>query len=112
MIESYSFGQIKIGGKLYTSDVIIFPGRVYDLWWRKEGHQLIVDDLKDVWQAEPEMLVVGTGYYGLMKVSKEVNEYVTARKIELSVEKTKEACQTYNRLISAKRVVAALHLTC
>ena len=46
LIESYSFGKISINGKIYHSDVIIFPDRVYDSWWRKEGHILHLEDLK------------------------------------------------------------------
>lgn len=99
-------------GRLYISDVIIFPDHVNDHWWRKEGHRLSVEDLVDVWQAGPEMLVVGTGYYGLMKVLDEVREYVAAKSVELIVENTKRACQTFNRLSSEKKVVAAFHLTC
>ncbi|RLI30667.1 hypothetical protein DRO48_02760, partial [Candidatus Bathyarchaeota archaeon] len=45
-IEAYGFGYIVVDGKRYTSDVIIFPDRVMDGWWRKEGHRLYVDDLK------------------------------------------------------------------
>ena len=112
LIESYSFGKIKINSKLHTSDVIIYPDHVDDHWWRKEGHRLDIDDLKDVWQAKPEILIVGTGYYSFMKVPNEVKEYVTSRNIELIVENTKEAYKTYNRLTSTRRTVAAFHLTC
>ena len=112
LIESYSFGRIKVDSKSYATDLIIFPDHVYDRWWRKEGHRLSTDDLKDVWQAEPEVLIVGTGYYGLMKVPGEVKQQLTARNIELIVENTKEAWQTYNRLASMKKVVAVFHLTC
>ena len=33
-------------------------------------------------------------------------------KVELVVEPTEQACQTYNRLSAVRRTVAALHLTC
>lgn len=112
MIESYDFGRMTINGKRYTSDVIIFPDHINASWWRKEGHNLSIDDLKDVLQAEPQVLVVGTGYHGYMKVPDEVKEYLMSKKIELIVESTREAYRTYNRLASTKRVVAAFHLTC
>ena len=47
MIDSYSFGEIVINGKRYTSDVIIFSDSVDDNWWRKSGHLLHKDDLKE-----------------------------------------------------------------
>ena len=112
LIESYSFGRMKVDGKSYAADLIIFPDHVYDRWWRKEGHKLSVDDLKDVWQAAPEVLIVGTGCYGLMKVPSEVKGQLSAKNVELIVENTKEAWQTYNRLAPVKKVVAALHVTC
>lgn len=63
LIDSYEFGRIAVDGKNYTSDVIIFPDKVLDGWWRKNGHSLHLQDLKKVLEAEPkpEVLVVGTG---------------------------------------------------
>ena len=112
MIESYDFGQIVINGKRYTSDLIIFLDHIKDSWWRREGHHLSMDDLKEVVQAKPEVLIVGTGFHGFMNVPNEVKEYFVTKKIELIVENTKDACKTYNRLAKSKRVVAAFHLTC
>lgn len=112
LIESYRFGQIKVDGKQYTSDVIIYPDHVDDHWWRNEGHRLSINDLKDVWQARPEMLIVGTGYSSLMKVPDEVRDYVASKNVELVVESTRDAYKTYNRLVSTKRIVATFHLTC
>ena len=115
MIDSYEFGAIVIKGKRYTSDVIIFRDRVFDGWWRREGHRLYVEDLKEVLSAEPqpEVLVVGTGYSGLMKVSHGVEEVLKSNRIELIAQPTKQACQTFNDLLkSGRRVVAAFHLTC
>lgn len=112
MIESYNFGQIIINGRKYIRDVIIFPDNVKDGWWRKEGHRLSLEDLKEVFEAKPEVLVIGTGYSGLMKVPQGVRDYVKSKNIELVVENTRHACQTYNRLCRSRKVVAAFHLTC
>ena len=115
LIDSYKFGSIVVDGRGYRSDVIVFPDRVLDGWWRREGHHLFVEDLKEVFEAEPkpEVIVVGTGNSGLMKVSSEVEETLRSSGIELVAESTKEACRTFNELLkSGRRVVAALHLTC
>jgi hypothetical protein len=63
-ISGYRFGTIEIDGRTYTSDVIITPERVIDAWWRQRGHALSVADLKDVMAARPDVLLVGTGYFG------------------------------------------------
>lgn len=64
MIDSYEFGTIVIRGKRYRSDIIIFPESVLDGWWRREGHSLHIEDLKEILNGEPqpEMLIVGTGF--------------------------------------------------
>ena len=113
MIDSYGFGRITINGKRYTNDVIVFSDRVKDNWWRKEGHRLQVEDIETVVGGKPEILVVGTGYYGLVKIPVETIEYLKSKGVELIAQKTRDACTTYNRLVeSGKKVIAALHLTC
>lgn len=112
MIDSYDFGRIVIDGKRYNSDLIVFPEKVRDGWWRKEGHRLQIEDLKDVLEAKPEVLVVGTGYSGMMTVPPETRRYVESKGIQLIAQKTAEACKTFNRLVKSRKVVAALHLTC
>ncbi len=112
VIDSYQFGLIVVSGKKYTSDVIIFPDRVKDNWWRKTGHQLCLNDIAEVITKNPEVLVVGTGTSGLMKVLPEVERGVEAQGIKLIVEATDKACHAYNHVCHSQRVVAALHITC
>ncbi len=112
IIDSYQFGQIVVNGKKYASDVIIFSDRVKDNWWRKTGHQLCLEDIAEVITGNPEVLVVGTGASGLMKVLPEVREVIDAGANKLIVESTDKACNTYNQLCCSQRLIAALHLTC
>ncbi len=111
-IDSYNFGQIVINGRKYTSDVIIFPDRVQGDWWRNDSHELTLKDISGIMNESPEILLVGTGAPGLMRVLPEVEREAEARDIQLIVQPTGEACETYNQLSQAQRVVAALHLTC
>jgi len=113
MIEHYEFGRIVIDGKSYSSDVIIYPDRVDPDWWREEGHRLSPVDLWEVVRAKPEVLVVGTGYSGLMDVPPETMKHLQEHGIKVIVQRTTQACQTYNRLTKeGKKAIAALHLTC
>jgi hypothetical protein len=75
-------------------------------------HRLQIADLKEVLEAKPEVLVVDTGYSGMMTVPSETRKYIESEGIQLIVQKTAEACQTFNHLIESRNVVAALHLTC
>ena len=64
MIDSYSFGKIVVDGQSYTSDLILYPDKIDDKWWRKSGHLLLKEDLKDIIHFNPDILIVGTGAYG------------------------------------------------
>jgi len=110
-IEGYRFGEIIIDGEKYTHDVIIFPERVTS-WWRKTGHAVEVADIGAVMAARPEMLIIGTGAYGAVRVSPEVETFLSSRGVKLIAAPTAEACDQYNRLREKHRLVAAVHLTC
>ncbi len=112
MIENYSFGQILIDGKKYNSDLIIFKDHIYDSWWRKEGHNLNINDIKEIIKKKPEILIIGTGYFSLMKVSTDLINYLESIGIKTIVTKTKDACDEYNTLYKKKNTIAAFHLTC
>ena len=112
-IDSYRFGEMVVEGKRYTADVIVFPESVQTHWRRAEGHALALGDLDTVVEAEPEVLVVGTGNPGYLRVLPETEAYLRQQGIRLLAEPTAQAWQTYNRLASGTaKVVAAFHLTC
>jgi hypothetical protein len=111
-IEYYSFGKITIDGRKYTSDVIIYPDKVDSSWWRKEGHKLQIVDLTEVINAVPEVLVIGTGYSGVMVVPKETVSHLESKGITVYIERTTRAVELFNELQKDKTTVAALHLTC
>jgi len=112
MIESYSFGKMKVDGEVYTSDLILLPGQVLPNWWRKEGHRLSLSDLKEVLSASPSVLVVGTGAYGYMAVPEELKKALSQKGIRLIVQKTDAAARAHNELCKKEKVAGAFHLTC
>ena len=94
-IGSYSFGCIEIDGQTFTSDVIILPTGVKADWWRDE------------------VLVVGQGAHGLMKVADETHANLNQAGIETIWMPTAQAVEAYDeRAARGDNVVAALHLTC
>lgn len=111
-IESYSFGRMVIDGKTYTQDLIIYPGRIQESWWRKDGHSVGPDDIKEILKEKPEVLVVGKGSPGMMNVLSQTKEILQVAKITLIEEPTEKAVETYNRLSKTSRVCGAFHLTC
>ena len=112
-ITDYEFGSLEIDGRAFTSDVIVFPNKVIDHWWRKEGHSLAVEDLAEVLKAKPAILIIGTGYYGRLRVPEATRKHLESLGISLRQAKTTDAVKEFNRLQGEyARVVAALHLTC
>ena len=102
-----------IDQRLYRSDLMIYPdGSVADTWRRAAGHRLQIQDIQDMVSAKPDIIVVGTGIYGLMRPNKNLVKTLADQGIELVAIRTKAAAQEYNRLKqSTKRVAACFHLT-
>jgi hypothetical protein len=112
-IDSYLFGRITVDGRDYTSDVILYPDRVDHSWWRKEGHVFHPEDVPDVLNRPPDILIIGTGYFGVMRVPKETLDELASRGIEVKAMKTAKAVEVYNSFRDQQAtVVAALHITC
>ncbi|MBE0460860.1 MAG: Mth938-like domain-containing protein [Candidatus Aminicenantes bacterium] len=112
MIESYTFGKIKVKGQTFTSDVIVFPDKIKSPWWRISGHNLCLDDIQSVFQAQPEIFIIGTGFFGLMKVEKDVIQFAESKGIQIFIKKTEEAVKLFNELWTQKQTIGAFHLTC
>lgn len=113
MIEDYQFGKIIVNGRPYTSDIIIFGDTVWSKWWRNQGHELCISDIKyAVDDFDPTVVVVGTGRFGMMKVLQETVSFLESRSIQLIIKKTAKACKTFNNLANSEKVLGAFHLTC
>jgi hypothetical protein len=112
-ITSYGFGKIKIDGQTYSSDVIVTVDKVYDSWLRKEGHRLEIPDLETILEAQPDRLVVGTGYFGRMKVPEETKNFLQSKGIKVFVAPSGKAVKELNKLLQeGVNVAGAFHLTC
>lgn len=111
-VKDYSFGRIVIGDDVYTQDVIIFPERVRTSWWRKEGHVVSLEDIREVIEYKPEVIIIGTGAYGRVTVQEDVKAKAKDMGIELIICPTSDAVKKYNEIRTLKRTVACLHLTC
>lgn len=114
IIDGYSFGRMTVGGKEFTSDLIIYQdGRIKSDWWREQGHNLLPEDIAMILDSGPEMLVIGTGAMGLMKVSEALFNMCERHGIEVKVSRTASAVKQFNNAKKEGKIVAAcFHLTC
>jgi hypothetical protein len=101
-----------VDGKEYTSDLIIYPDHIQSSWWRKEGHRLDIEDIKEILEVKPEVLVVGTGASGLVEIPEKTEKHIRSKGTRLIAQRTEEACKTFNELPKSKKVIGAFHLTC
>ncbi len=114
MIDQYETGVcIHIKGEVYRHDVKIIGEEVLSNWWRKQGHRLDASDIQDIIDSHPEVLVIGTGYAGRMKVPVSTRTILTESGIRIEAEETSRAVLTFNQLHqSGCKVAGAFHLTC
>ncbi len=114
MIDSYNFGCMVIDGQAYRKDVIVLhDGSVISPWWRRSGHALTGEDIREILAAPPDVLVIGTGHVGMMTPDPALLVALEARGMEVVVLPTGAAANEYNALAGKRRKVAGcFHLTC
>lgn len=111
-IESCDFGRIVIDGRTYVADVIVTPDGVKPDWWRREGHSLCPQDLEGVLSPDIDVVIIGCGANGAMKIPESTRHWLSEIGKELVSLPTQAACDRYNELAGSGRVIAGLHLTC
>jgi hypothetical protein len=112
-ITQYGFGTMTVEGRTYGRDLIVYPDRVRPEWWRKDGHSLAVEDLREVLAYEPELLIIGRGFAGCLKVPPETRKAIEARGIRVVEGRTGRAYKVFNAEAGrGRKVVGAFHLTC
>ena len=112
-INSYRFGEMVVDGISYRQDIIIFPDHVRDSWWRIKGHEVHPEDLTEVLaRSDIDVLIIGQGDPGLVRMMPEARKAVESVGWELIVQSTADAWKTYNTMSSSRKVVGGFHLTC
>ena len=66
----------------YTNDIKIVQGRVVSDWWRKKGHSVGIEDIQDILQSKPSVLVIGKGQPGMMRSSRSLRRFLKKNDIE------------------------------
>jgi len=112
MIDRFEFGAIVIDGQTYNSDVTIFPDGAVEQWQHKTEHVLRPKDVDKIISAEPEVVIIGLGSVGNLRVRPKAEKRLQQVGIEVMVYRTNKACETYKELRGQRRVAAILHVTC
>ncbi len=113
MITDYQFGLMIINGHTYNYDIEVrWDGNILP-WVRKEGHIFNSDDVQRAINIKPEIIIFGTGDYGMARVAPETLTIINKQGIKAVTEKTPQAVQFFNNYLKkGKRVIGLFHLTC
>ncbi|HID74015.1 MAG TPA: hypothetical protein EYP43_03065 [Thermoplasmata archaeon] len=121
-IERYAWGEYRIHGRVHRWDVMVtgnIGSAVEVAPWRERRdlervpHLLIPAMVEPALVLGPEVLIVGTGAMGALRVDRAMVDSIEVEGVRLVVEPTPRACGTFNRLFGeGRRVVALLHGTC
>jgi hypothetical protein len=113
MITEFSFGRIVVDGQICNNDIKIVQGKLATDWWRKSGHSVEINDVQDILDSDSNIVVIGTGQPGYMKITNSLRRHLETNNIQLIEEPTARAIQTFNRLYSeGRRVSAGFHVGC
>ena len=116
-INATSFGSITVDGESYDHDIIItLEGEVKK---RKKklskavygsSHTISLPEIEYVYQDDAEGIIIGSGQYGIAKLSKEALEFMAGKNCQVVLKDTPEALQEWNR--QKKNWIGLFHITC
>lgn len=108
VISAVGPGEVRIGGRLLHSSVIVGARDIISDWPVRAITDLDGAGMAPVYDLEPEIIILGTGR-AMVFPHREIHALTLARHMGLEVMDTAAACRTFNILISEGRnVVAAL----
>ena len=113
IINSTRFGSITVDGKIYDRDdnyIVFWDGEIIGLH-TAERHTFGKPELDMILKKNPEIIIVGTGDSGYLKVSEKVRSLCQERGIKLVEMVSREAVTRFNQNLD-KRVVGFIHVTC
>ena len=116
-LEETTFGSITIDGQTFEHDVVIdLDGTVKK---RKKklsksiygtSHLMSSDEAKFIFQKGSKRLIIGSGQYGMLKLSDEAANYFAGKRCMITLKPTNEALRAWNEASGA--VIGLFHITC
>ena len=102
-IDDTSFGSITIGGTVYTQDVIVrYTGEVVQRGRSlsdsayNAAYALTLAEAKRIYEKGAQRLIIGTGQFGLIDLSKEAAEYFSRQGCKAELLPTPKAAEAWN----------------
>lgn len=116
-LEKTAFGSITIDGRVLEHDVVIrLDGRAEK---RKKklskavygtSHVISVEEARHVFEKGAELLILGSGQEGMVRLSEEAADYLRRKKCRVIIAPTPEAVREWNRWEGP--AIGLFHVTC
>jgi len=117
-IDSVRWGEIEVDGQEFRQ-VLIIKDQVFERDSEKlhqlfdTSHKIGDWEVEELFKDNPEVIIIGTGWAGVLNVSEELKAKSEKLQIGLRVLRTPKAVEEYNKLRGeGKRVNALIHTTC
>ena len=117
VINKTEFGSITVDDDRYDHDIIItLDGKVKK---RKKklskvvfgtSHTISLDEIRYTYQDKSEGIVIGSGQYGVAKLSNEASEFLKNKNCKILLRSTPEAMQEWNK--TGGNWIGLFHITC
>jgi hypothetical protein len=116
-INATSFGSITVDGESYDHDIIIsLEGEVKK---RKKklskaiygsSHTISLPEIEYVYQEDAAGIIIGSGQYGVAKLSKEASDFLEGKNCRIELMDTPKALKEWNK--QTKNWIGLFHITC
>ncbi len=107
MIDEFTIGSFRIQGKQYLGDIKIVGGKVR-YWQNRHKQTLRLQDIDQLLAGKPAIVIIGTGCSGLLRIPDDVQRMLRLARVQVIIQKTPDACKTYNTLATEKKNIAAI----
>lgn len=117
IINETSFGSITVDGVSYDHDIIItLEGQVKK---RKKklsksiygtSHTISLPEIQYTYQKNAAGIIIGSGQYGVTRLSKEAAEFIERKECRAVLKKTADALEFWNHATGAW--IGLFHVTC
>ncbi len=115
--EATSFGSITIDGQKFEHDVLIRQNGTIRKRKKKlskkfygTSHKISRAEAEFIYEEGAQTLIIGTGQYDRVRLSKEAQEYFVGRGLEVIAVATPEAIKRWNE--AQGDTIGLFHVTC
>ena len=110
-------GEVMVGDEVFKTDIYIRGDGAAKRRGKKAAreaggstHKVGPADLEGVCHGRPRLLIVGTGQAGMVTLTREGEDFLRRRNIDVKLLQSADAVKAYNKAVGRKAIL--LHLSC